>query len=113
MNVKAVLPVLMLAGCGFGEGAFGERVECAIDGAAALERVCTVEQVRGPQGLTLVIRHPSGGFRRLLVTGDGRGVVTADGAEQAAVSVVSEGLIEVAVAGDRYRLPATLKAAGP
>ena len=37
---------------------------------------------------------------------DGRGLVSADGSEPAKVTVVGDGLIEVAVAGDRYRLPA-------
>ena len=57
----------------------------------------------------LVIHHPDGGFRRLLVTTDGRGVVTADGSDQASVAVIDPGTIEVAVGDDRYRLPATVK----
>jgi hypothetical protein len=85
------------------------RVECAAQGAATFERVCTMERVQGPDGTTLTIRHPDGGFRRLLVTTDGRGVVAADGADPAAVRVISDQLIEVALAGDRYRLPATIK----
>jgi hypothetical protein len=88
------------------------RIECAAEGADAFERVCTMERVKGPEGTTLTIRHPSGGFRRLLVATDGRGVVAADGADPAIVSVVSEDLIEVALAGDRYRLPATIKGGG-
>ncbi len=85
------------------------RVQCAAEGAQAFERVCTLERISGPEGVTLTIRHPSGGFRRLLVTTDGRGVVAADGADPAIVSVVEGDLIEVAIAGDRYRLPATVK----
>jgi hypothetical protein len=89
------------------------RLECATEGAASFERVCTMERVSGPEGTTLTIRHPSGGFRRLLVTTDGRGVVAADGADPALVSIVADNQIEVAVAGDRYRLPATVKASQP
>lgn len=85
------------------------RIECAAEGAAAFQRICTMERIQGPDGASLIIRHPSGGFRRLLVTTDGRGVVAADGADQASVSIVSDGLIEVSLAGDRYRLPATVK----
>ena len=51
-------------------------------------------------------------YRRLLVTRDGRGVVTADGAEQASVTPLNGGLIEVTVGGDRYRLPAMVKPSG-
>lgn len=85
------------------------RIDCAVAGAAAFERVCTVERLQGPDGTILTIRHPDGGFRRLLVANDGRGVVAADGAEQAFVSIVADNRIEVSLGGDRYRLPATVK----
>jgi hypothetical protein len=84
------------------------RIECAI-GGAEFARVCTIEKVSGPQGLSVTIRSPSGSFRRLLVTKDGRGVVAADGAEPAKVSVIGPGRIEVAIGGDRYRLPANVR----
>jgi hypothetical protein len=86
-----------------------EQVECAIGGGAPFEPVCTLERNMGPDGLTLTIRSPSGSFRRLLVTKDGRGVVSADGAERAAVTPIAGNQIEVAIAGDRYRLPATVR----
>jgi hypothetical protein len=68
-----------------------------------------VDRAHSPDGLTLTLRSPSGSFRRLLVTKDGRGVVAADGVEQAAVTPLGTDRIEVAIAGDRYRLPATVK----
>jgi len=92
---------------GAAEGA--DRIECALAGATGFERACTVERAAGAEGLTLTVRGPDGGFRRLLVTKDGRGVVAADGADRALVSVVAGNRIEVALAGDRYRLPATVK----
>ena len=86
------------------------RIACA-RGAAALAPTCTIEQAQGKDGLILTIRHPDGAFRRLLVTQDGRGVIAADGAEVAKVTVLGADGIEVALGGDRYRLPATIKGA--
>jgi hypothetical protein len=83
-----------------------DRVECALAGSKAFAHDCFVE--RG-EGGALTLRHPDGGFRRLLVTDDGRGVVAADGAAPAQVQVIGEKGIEVAIEGDRYRLPATIK----
>ena len=62
------------------------------------------------EGETLVLRHADGGFRRLALTQDGHGVAAADGAEQARVTIVDKAMIEVALGGDRYRLPATIGA---
>ena len=111
----ALAGFLLLAACGGAEESEGgapapatETIECAVAGAA-FEKACTVERVSGAEGLTLVVRSPSGSFRRLLVTTDGRGVVAADGAEAATVTPLSDSRIEVAIAGDRYRLPATVK----
>lgn len=84
-------------------------VPCALAGSATFTQNCTVERTVSGDGLALVMHHPDGGFRRLLVTTDGRGVVTADGADQAVVSVVDPGTIEVSIGDDRYRLPATVK----
>ena len=88
------------------------RIMCA-EGDAALARACTIEREMGDDGLVLTLRHPDGAFRRLLVTKDGRGVIAADGAETASVSVRAGNEIEVALGGNRYRLPATVKAAKP
>jgi hypothetical protein len=86
-----------------------DRIACAVGGAETLDRVCTLDRTSGPDGTTLTLRHPDGGFRRLLVTSDGRGVIAADGADPALVIVVGAQEIEVSLAGDRYRLPATLR----
>lgn len=85
------------------------RIPCAIGGAAEFTTGCTIERGRTQDGLILTIRHPDGGFHRLRVTSDGRGVVAADGARQATVSVIGDGTIEVAIDEARYRLPATVK----
>ena len=114
-----ILAVLALAACGDPDAARRDalaaaaeqsgRIDCATEGAALFERVCAVERSAGPEGLVLTVRAPSGSFRRLLVTNDGRGVVAADGADQANVTMLGNDQIEVAIAEDRYRLPATMK----
>lgn len=111
-----LLPALLVAGCHRGPRDpvveaqdHLPTVPCALDGSPLFRSDCTVERQTAPGGLVLVIHHPDGGFRKLLVATDGRGVVTADGAGEAAVSVVDPAEIEVAVDGDRYHLPATVK----
>ncbi|HEX8621774.1 MAG TPA: hypothetical protein VF718_07360 [Allosphingosinicella sp.] len=106
-RLAVLLP--LLAACGGPPAPKAEtRIECAVDGAADFARVCTVERGPGP-GVLFVIRSPSGSFRRLAATSDGRGVMAADGAEAATVRVVGPGLIEVSIGGARYRLPATIR----
>jgi hypothetical protein len=110
---------LLLAACGSSSNqasesaADGGQIDCAPQGAAEFKRVCMLDRVAGNEGLELVAHNPDGGFHRLLVTKDGRGVIAADGAEDAKVTIVGAGEIEVAVGGDRYRLPATVKGRTP
>ena len=88
------------------EAAANGRIECALEGAKLFDRTCTVEEMSGVDGTVLVVGRPNVGYRRLQITTDGRGVVSADGAEPAKVSIVGDGMIEVALGSDRYRLPA-------
>ncbi len=107
------LPALaaLLVACSDGSGRNGSgtareaRIECR-SGAAAFARECTATLAEGPQGRLLVIAKPGGGFRRLLIARDGRGLIAADGAEPARVSVIDENRIEVAIGDDGFRLPA-------
>lgn len=85
------------------------RIVCAPPGAHDFAPVCGIDRTATQDGLFLTVRHPDGGFRRLLVTKDGRGVVAADGAEPALVVPIGPNEIEVAVGGARYRLPATVQ----
>ncbi|RYY23169.1 MAG: hypothetical protein EOP62_21125 [Sphingomonadales bacterium] len=89
------------------------RIECALPSADTFSYACAIDMVQSQDGLFLTLRHPDGGFRRLLVTKDGRGVVAADGAEQAKVTTLAPNLIEVAIGGARYRLPATVRQSTP
>ena len=85
------------------------NIECMPPGRDRFTRMCAIDRTQTQDGLYLTIRHPDGGFRRLLVTTDGRGVVAADGAETAVVTPLGPTEIEVALGGGRYRLPATVK----
>jgi len=87
------------------------KIECAPPGARAFAFACAIDRTQTQDGLFLTLRHPDGGFRRLLVTTDGRGVVAADGAEPAKVTPLGADMIEVALGGARYRLPATVRQA--
>jgi hypothetical protein len=87
------------------------QIACQPSGAADFV-ICAIDRSKEAQGMVLTLHNPDGGFHRLLVTKDGRGVVAADGAEPAIVRVVGEREIEVAIGGDRYRLPATVAANG-
>lgn len=88
------------------EAAANGRIECALEGAKLFDRTCTVEEMSGVDGTVLVVGRANVGYRRLQITTDGRGVVSADGAEPAKVTIIGDGMIEVAIGSDRYRLPA-------
>lgn len=121
-----LIPALLLAGCGEtapdraaianAEAGASEaadatgRIECAPAAAAQFTRSCTLDREMTATGLMLTARNPEGGFHRLIVTKDGRGVIAADGAERADVRIIGADRIEVSIGGDRYRLPATVRA---
>lgn len=118
-----ILLLLLLAACGETSGDPAapnqiagsdnhDSIPCAKVGADPRAERCVVERNEGPGGTVLTLRHPDGAFRRLLVTKDGRGVATADGAEPARVRIVGADRIEVSVADERYELPATIKGGG-
>jgi hypothetical protein len=117
----AILPLLLLAACnrapdngelaeaearGSREAAEDGRIECALEGTKLFDRTCTVEEMSSEGGAILVVGRSNVGYRRLQIATDGRGVVSADGAEPAKVSIVGDNVIEVAIGNDRYRLPA-------
>ncbi|WP_336960142.1 hypothetical protein [Sphingobium aquiterrae] len=126
LHPKALLPLLTLAACSGGEGGGNalQRVEaeaaargdtplpCRTGGAKTLQPACLVERSDGPEGGMLTIRHPDGGFRRFRLVDDGRGLVSADGADPAKVQIIGNRMIQVDVGQDSYRLPATIGAAG-
>ncbi|SNS35274.1 hypothetical protein [Sphingopyxis indica] len=118
MTVKgggALMPLLLLSGCNAssdaesgqsGETELSGRIDCALEGAPDFARNCTLDEMNGADGTVLVVGRADSGYRRLAIATDGRGVVAADGSEPAKVTVIGDGMIEVAVGKDRYRLPA-------
>lgn len=87
------------------------RIFCALGGTPNFRLDCTMDRMTSAEGATLVLGRADAGYRRFRVMTDGRGVVAADGAEPAQVSLIDNGMIEVAVAQDRYRIPATIRSA--
>jgi len=84
-----------------------DGVPCQVAGEKDFDPVCAIDVM----GDVIVVRQPDGGFRRFRITDDGKGVAAADGAERAKVTVTGDRQIEVAIGGNRYLLPATLKGA--
>lgn len=86
------------------------KIECAINGDSDFTRGCFTERLSGEGGVTMIIRHPDGGFRRFNVLTDGHGLEAADGFDKAKISIVEDGKILVSVGPDKYLLPAQIKA---
>lgn len=87
------------------------RIECAINGSASFSRDCETERLEGEDGVTLIVRHPDGGFRRFRVLTDGRGLEAADGSEPANISILEDDKIQVSIGPDKYILSARMKPA--
>lgn len=84
-----------------GEGAM---IDCALNGAGGVGRDCSMERLEQEGTSFVIVRHPDGAFRRFELGVPGRGLITADGAEQAEITDRG-GYVEVRVASDRYHLP--------
>lgn len=102
----------LLSGTGLSGGgaaaANGFPVSCRLAGQADFADGCTLEWLADPADgeREFVIRHEDGGFRRFLLSGDGRRVNVGAGAEPLAAEGPSNGLIELRVGGDAYRVSA-------
>ena len=125
LRISSLVALLLLAACGGApdnerlaeaeaeaarEAAADGQIDCALAGETRFDRVCEIERVVAGGTKLLTVRHPDGGFRRFEIVTDGRGLVAADGFDESRVSVAGDGMIEVSVGEDRYRLPATVKA---
>ena len=116
-NLAALAAVLVLAGCKdqpvptatelAHEDDALEMVQCAIGEGSRLGPDCTVERIDGEEAPVLIVRHADGGFQRFEQLEDGRGLRTADGADEANLTLDGDILI-VDVADNQYRFPATV-----
>ena len=93
--------LLLLAGCAKpgAEAPEGETIACALDGVAEFAQVCLVER----NGSQVTVRRPDGGFRRFEIMTDG-GVNSVDGADPAIATALADGMVELKIGDDRYRL---------
>lgn len=89
------------------EEAGGSAIACA-QNQADYAQDCWYERSDEDGQRLLVIHHRDGSFRRFQIVDDGRGLVAADGADAAEVSVAGE-MIEVTLADYRYLVPATIQ----
>ena len=105
MKLPTCLAALaLLSACSDSKAApAGTAVECALAGSGAFAKDCTMQREDRDGQSLLVIRHPDGGFRRFEL-GTGSGIVTADGMQPAQVQR-EDGMVELRVGADRYRLP--------
>lgn len=108
----AAAGALALAACSSGDAAVrahaeegAQRIECAIGPGAEFGADCLVERGEADGVAVLTVRHPDGGFRRFAQMPDGRGLSAFDGADPVEQELAGA-LLEVSVAGDRYRFPA-------
>ena len=104
---SALVLGLALAACSRApaEAPVGEAIACALGGSSTFKPDCTAERSSAGGKQFIVLHNPDGGFHRLEVVEDGRGVIAADGAHEIASALAGNSL-EVAIDGDRYRLSA-------
>lgn len=112
MKIVAGALLLLLAACGSSndgqQGRTGKAeaepgFECAVDGASDYGTGCTIERKAAPGGAILTLRSPTGSFRRVRVGGGS--IAAADGAQPARILGGDGARVEVAIGGDRYRIP--------
>lgn len=116
MRISSAL-ILLLASTGCSAGAEqpqaepgAERIECALGEGTEFAADCLVERSAVGDTRVLTVRHPDGGIRRFEQVDDGRGLIVADGADEAKLNFADE-VLEISVANDRYRFPAGLSPA--
>ena len=95
-------------GAGQGTSQSGETaamVACALAGAKTFTADCRVERSQTDGKTVLVLRHPDGGFRRLVEMDGGKSFAAADGSDDVAIEANGKE-IEVTLGEDHYLFPA-------
>ena len=80
-------------------------VPCALAGAKTFTAECPIERSVADGKPLVVVHHPDGGFRRLIVLEGGKSYAAADGAEAAEIEA-NGAEVEVTIGDDHYLMPA-------
>ena len=100
---SAGLALALLGACGDTSPApEGEAIACAIGQDADFAEDCTLERVAG--GDAVILHHPDGGFRRIMLDPATGVPVAADGAESVVIEQADDA-VQFAIGPDRYRIP--------
>ena len=115
---NAVLLAAVLAACSpesstsaaAGEGPSGasaasSKVPCALAGAKSYTAECVLERDSRDGKVLVTLRHPDGGFRRLIELDHGKRFAAADGSDEVAIAANGKE-IEVTLGDDHYLFPA-------
>ena len=110
--------VLALAACSSGGGADGNAaqgakgaseapasVACALAGTRSFTAQCGLERASIAGQAIITLRHPDGGFRRLIELDGGKRFAAADGSDEVAIEA-NGAEIEVTLGEDHYLMPA-------
>ena len=106
--------ILALAACSSKSASSGAAspaatIPCALAGARAFTAECAIERSSLDGRAILTLRHPDGGFRRLIELETGKRFVAADGSDEVAIEPNGRE-IEVTLGDDHYLLPAPASA---
>tara|TARA_B100001179_G_scaffold230989_1_gene219812 strand:+ start:472 stop:903 length:432 start_codon:yes stop_codon:yes gene_type:complete len=81
-------------------------IACAPDGSPAFDSTCTIERYELDGANLMAVFHPDGGFRRFEQLADGSGLAAVAGADEV-TQMLDGDILEISIAGDRYRFPTT------
>lgn len=124
MARATVALAVLLAGCGSGGSAPSSEATgggvngagtalntapCALGGASEFTQKCGLERTEVEGKSVVTLRHPDGGFRRLIELDGAKRYAAADGSDEAVIEA-NGGEIEVTLGDDHYLLPAPVKA---
>ena len=114
---SAAIVALVLAACSSGgdagdsvgtDGASAtsaaQTVPCALAGSRSFTAQCGLETSNSDGKSIVTLRHPDGGFRRLIALEGGKRYAAADGSDEVVLEV-NGAEIEVTLGDDHYLLP--------